>query len=261
MASFIGTEEDFNTYIGPRIRNLVNQIITKDRDAANGVCQHCGKKSELDSVYKHGKNHRTVTKMALKDFDKGSYLDVDLMKFEELFINYHQPVAETILFLCRECHIKYDNNIGSGSTFDKKTKKVIVITLKDRKNKTGQYSDTNLDGNEENTEVRKVRNRIDRWFRNKNQINSRILYAFINLYRKFNGNVDVHNLKTESGVDTFYSNFTQMKNFGENNHGKIFEQYGDHVYLWEPVKKIVWEKYAKHNTGQPDNAQASPAPF
>jgi hypothetical protein len=105
-----------------------------------------------------------------------------------------------------------------------------------------------LNSNTENKEMQKVINRIDRWFRKRDQINSRILYAFINLYKKFNGNVDVHNLEKESGVASFYTNFTQMKNFGERNHGKIFEQYGCHVYLWEPVEKIVWERYAKHNS-------------
>jgi hypothetical protein len=220
MASFTGTEEDFNTYIGPRIKNLVNQIVRKDRGARNGICQRCCKKSELDSAYVHGKDSRTLIKMALKDFDKSSYIEVDLIKFEELLIEYHQPVAETFLFLCQECHREYDVE--------------------------SEFTATN--NNTEDKEIQKVLNRIDRWFRNRNQINSKILYAFINLYKKFDGNVDVHNLAIESRVDTFYSNFTQMKNFGERNHGKIFEQYGSHVYLWEPIEKIVWEKYCKYNS-------------
>jgi hypothetical protein len=236
MANFIGTEEDFIIYIGPRIKNLINQITRKDRDVTNGICQHCGKKSELDSTYKHGKDHNVLIKMALKDFDKGPYIDVDLMQFEELFINFHQPVSETILFLCRECREKYD---GEDEFY----------IMRNKKNKSEQYLNTNLNNNAEYKETQKVLGRLDRWFYNRSQINSKILYAFINLYRKNNGNVDVHNLKTESGVDTFYTNFTQMKNFGEKNHGKVFEQYGCHVYLWEPIEKIVWEKYTKYNSG------------
>jgi hypothetical protein len=188
-----------------------------------------------------------LIKMALKDFDKGSYIDVDLMKFEELFINFHQPLSKTILFLCRECCVKYGGEGEFYTTRNKKTEKVIITTLKD--NEKELYLNANFNNNTEYKEMKKVFGRLDRWFYNRNQINSKILYAFINLYKKFNDNVDVHNLETESGVDTFYTNFTQMKNFGDKNHGKVFEQYGCHVYLWEPIEKIVWEKYTKYNSG------------
>ena len=245
MASFIGTKEDFNTYIGPRIRNLVNQIAKKDRDAVNGICQHCGQKAKLDSAHKHGKDRKTLIEMALKDFDKGYYIDVDLTKFEELFIKYHQPIRETFLFLCRECHNKYDKN-SIPEIHNNKKENISVSSIIDRKIETYR---TNLNNSEREKEVQKVKNRIRGWFINKEQINSKILYAFINLYNKFNGNVNVHNLKIESKVSTFESNFNQMKIFGERNHGKIFDQRGDYVYLWKPVEKIVWDNYNKYNKG------------
>jgi hypothetical protein len=123
MASFLGTKEDFTTYIGPRIRNLVNQIAKKDRDARNGICQHCGEKAKLDSAHKHGKDRKTIIEMALKDFDKGPYIDVDLTKFEELFIKYHQPINETFLFLCRKCHNEYDKSYVPEIDHNEKRKK------------------------------------------------------------------------------------------------------------------------------------------
>ena len=42
-------------------------------------------------------------------------------------------------------------------------------------------------------------------------------------------------------VNTFESNFAQMKVIAKNNHGKVFEQYGDAVTLWEPITSYVRE--------------------
>jgi hypothetical protein len=33
---------------------------------------------------------------------------------------------------------------------------------------------------------------------------------------------------------------------GEKNHGKIFEQNGQNIYLWEKVKDIIWNKYREY---------------
>jgi hypothetical protein len=244
MASFLGTKEDFNTYIGPRIRNLVNQIAKKDRDARNGICQHCGEKAKLDSAHKHGKGRKTLIEMALKDFDKGPYIEVDLTKFEELFIKYHQPINETFLFLCRKCHNEYDRNYDPEIDHNGKEKNAVFISVKK------DNIDQNLNSTEEEKEIQKIKRKISGWVINKEQINSKILYAFINLYKKFKGNVNIYNLSVEakeSGVSTFDGNFNQMKNFGEKNHGKIFDQRGDNVYLWKPVEKIVWDNYNKYN--------------
>ena len=49
-----------------------------------------------------------------------------------------------------------------------------------------------------------------------------------------------------SGIKTFKSNFAQMKNFGEKNHGKVFELNGQIVTLWNPVKDNVIFEYKRH---------------
>jgi hypothetical protein len=246
MASFIGTKDDFNTFIGPRIRNLVNQIAKKDRDARNGICQHCGVKAKLDSAHKHGKGRKTLIEMALKNFDKGSYIEVDLKKFEELFINYHQPINETFLFLCRKCHNEYDkNHIPETDHDEEKPTNVKLI----KENKVETNFDANSNESEEEKEIQKVKSRISGWLKNKGHINSKILYAFINLHNKFNGRVNIHNLRIESNVSTFDSNFNQMKIIGERNHGKVFDQRGDYVFLWKPVEEIIWENYNNYHKG------------
>jgi hypothetical protein len=103
-----------------------------------------------------------------------------------------------------------------------------------------------LPGDGEAEEIKKIKRKIDRWFFNKNQMNSKILYAFIRLYEQNGGVVTYAQLEKEANVHSFKTNFDQMKNFGEKNHGKIFEQSGQDIYLWEKVKDLIWNKYREY---------------
>ena len=47
-------------------------------------------------------------------------------------------------------------------------------------------------------------------------------------------------------IEKFEGNFNQMKNFGEKNHGKVFDQIGNNIKLWEPVRSFVTEEYRKY---------------
>jgi hypothetical protein len=91
-------------------------------------------------------------------------------------------------------------------------------------------------------EIKRIQNRIPKWFNNKDQINSKILYAYIKLLKK-NGSVSFEELKNEVNVDTFYTNYTQMKNFGSHNHGKIFEEKDGKIIFWKEVENIIWNYY------------------
>jgi len=71
------------------------------------------------------------------------------------------------------------------------------------------------------------------------------MYAFLKLYEN-NEKVNYDVLKNEANIETFKSNFDQMKNIQKKNHGKIFEQEGDYVYLWENVKELVLNYYKKY---------------
>jgi len=97
-------------------------------------------------------------------------------------------------------------------------------------------------------EIKKVQNRIPKWFQNKTQFNSRILYAFITLYLK-NENVTVEDLKKESNVKTFKTNYDQMKIIAPKNHAKIFEEIDGNVYLWKEIEEYIWNYYNKYIKG------------
>jgi hypothetical protein len=110
LARFIGTIDDYEKYIGPRIRDIVKTLAKNEREKRQGVCEFCKKKAELQSAHKHGKGRKTLIYEALKKYNNGSYIDVDIEKCENEIINLHKPVDQIFYFLCFECHRKYDSS-------------------------------------------------------------------------------------------------------------------------------------------------------
>lgn len=90
-------------------------------------------------------------------------------------------------------------------------------------------------------EASKVRNRLRLWARpdRQGQINSRILNAYLRLEKSMPvvTEADIRNQLPD--IKSFDGNFAQMKTVAEKNHGKIFEQNGSAVSIWEPVLTFV----------------------
>lgn len=102
-----------------------------------------------------------------------------------------------------------------------------------------------LDGEKKN-EVAKIENRIPKWFRNPHQINTLILISFMELLGD-NNSVPLHKLEAACrSIKTFQSNYTQMKIIAERNHAKVFEEAGNQINLWEPVREFVKKEYSKY---------------
>ncbi|MDP3837390.1 MAG: hypothetical protein Q8Q54_00545 [Methylococcales bacterium] len=102
-----------------------------------------------------------------------------------------------------------------------------------------------------NNEINKVSSRLKLWAKRPDQINSRILNAFLKLERSGLTVITENALKGElSELNSFESNFVQMKTIAERNHGKVFEQNGDEVTLWQPIIPYVrqYEKMARLST-------------
>jgi 5-methylcytosine-specific restriction endonuclease McrA len=112
MALFIGSEEEFNTYFKGFAKNKVNYITSKERRKCNGTCEYCSQISELQSAHKTKSDRKTIISNLLKSYPKRIVgYKVDLKKFEEDFIEAHQPIREHFYFLCQVCHKKYDKGI------------------------------------------------------------------------------------------------------------------------------------------------------
>ena len=94
-------------------------------------------------------------------------------------------------------------------------------------------------------QINKVTTKLSKWFNNKNMICSQILINYLKLEEKYDS-VDYDVLAEKcKNIKTFQSNFDQMKNFGEKNHGKIFEILDSKIKLWKPVKNEVYIEYKK----------------
>ena len=94
-------------------------------------------------------------------------------------------------------------------------------------------------------EINKVASRIKGWAKKQDQINSKILTSFLELKREnFDKPITEAMLKERSSIETFDKNFPQMKTIAPNNHGKVFEQNGENITIWQPVILYV-EEYEK----------------
>ncbi len=107
MASFIGNNLEFRRYIGPRLRNLVQQI-TKNHKAEVANCEHCGTTKILESAHVAGRDRNQIIDLILEQFVNSGIATVDIAVFEEIFKKEHHPIEKSILILCRTCHKKYD---------------------------------------------------------------------------------------------------------------------------------------------------------
>ena len=103
-----------------------------------------------------------------------------------------------------------------------------------------------MNNNSYDIEIKKVKRRVPRWFKNPSQYNSTILNCFLELSEQ-NSQITLQMLRNKCHVmNDFDGNYNQMKNFGEKNHGKVFEESNGIITLWEPVKEFILELSKKH---------------
>lgn len=108
MAEFIGTKTEFYRYIGPILRNLVQQVTKKYRKEI-GCCQHCNCKDNLEAAHIHGKERKIIIEKLLTDYKVDDTFKVDLQEFEYKFRNEHEIVEGIVIILCKKCHAEYDS--------------------------------------------------------------------------------------------------------------------------------------------------------
>lgn len=116
MATFTGTIKELRRYIGPRLRNLVQQF-TKTLKANVAACQHCGcgNSENLESAHVSGRDRNQIIDIVASEYTSAEIITVELSEFEERFKAEHKPIEKSILILCRTCHRKYDAKKQSSS--------------------------------------------------------------------------------------------------------------------------------------------------
>jgi hypothetical protein len=110
MASFTGELQDFYDIILPKIRNSIASMTKKKKIELGYICQHCNQKNELDSAHKQGRSLRDIVKNVLEHYksENGVYVVSDLNQLILKIKGEHIPIENSFLFLCKECHRKYD---------------------------------------------------------------------------------------------------------------------------------------------------------
>ncbi|MDT8447292.1 MAG: hypothetical protein RRB13_10420 [bacterium] len=108
MGSFVGNVSDFKKYIGPRLRNVVNNLARPYRIEV-GQCQICRATQTLEAAHIQGRERTIIIDELLENYLNGEIVTIDLEVFENQFFAAHQPLNESILILCRACHREYDN--------------------------------------------------------------------------------------------------------------------------------------------------------
>ncbi len=113
MAKLICSIEEYHKFIGPRIRNVIQAMTKGKKRELNHICQHCKKEKELEAAHIKGKARKKIIENILADYligKKGRLIEVDIKEVEETIVKAHRPIDKYFLFLCAECHIKYDNS-------------------------------------------------------------------------------------------------------------------------------------------------------
>src|SRR5436190_2101297 len=84
MASFIGTRKEFLRYIGPHLRNLVQQITRKHR-LALANCSHCGGSGQFEAAHVRGRVRVELVDLVLERLTRNGIVTVDIGEFEARF--------------------------------------------------------------------------------------------------------------------------------------------------------------------------------
>lgn len=110
MASFYGTAEEVNHFLMPFIRNLVQRMTKAAKQRSGGACEHCGRGDvTLEAAHVHGRDRKAIVGKALEKYRAGNGYHIgDLSVFEQELAAAHEPISETFLFLCHDCHMAYD---------------------------------------------------------------------------------------------------------------------------------------------------------
>ena len=122
MANFEGSIPEFIKFIGGYSRNKV-QYITRKHKLKIKKCEECSSRTKkLDAAHTQGNGRKKIISDILKYFYVNENVYIDLQEFENLFIEAHEPIENTIKILCKDCHLKYDNNKVNKENIELKIK-------------------------------------------------------------------------------------------------------------------------------------------
>lgn len=94
----------------------------------------------------------------------------------------------------------------------------------------------------------KSRDRMAGWAQKKHQINHKIICAYLICMEK-DGIATIESMRrlcsqvnSDLYVRTFNTNYANMKTESAHSHGKVFEDDGHNVWLWEAIEADVMSR-------------------
>jgi len=116
------------------------------------------------------------------------------------------------------------------------------------KNKIFKRSKYKSEEELENNEIEKVKRRIILWNNKQNQMNYKILKAFMDLSNDGNHSVNIISLERYLNIKDprkFLGHYNQLKTISAKNHGKVFHEENGQISLWKPVEEFIIENFSR----------------
>lgn len=216
---------------------------------------------EIEFSYDNEEGHKLIEILKRETFDEKELIEYCNQKLKD--IEENKTLNELIDFLTSTQGNEYVLQLVSNDLKDKNSSKIIEeiknkisIKISDKsslsKIENSGYSQKivrvveSYNSNEIETESTKIHKRVPNWLGKPQQINSQILLNYLKL-RHNNNFVLVENLEEScKKIENFKSNYHGMKNFGKKNHGKVFDEVGNKIFLWEPVQNFIEKEYEKY---------------
>jgi RNA processing factor Prp31 len=232
-----GIKIDDNTYANTAIKRAVG---LKKEDITDYAACHIWADTCYDERYHTAIPNLVLIPRAIAGLSDHSEQIINVLKYRsyELY-NWHPEESEVPQ--------KPDNYPTNWIEPFKNNVKITKQSLKESEEdvSTEEAEEIYLEKNKQ--EIQKVKNRIPRWFRNADHINSTILANFMRLRSQSRTKfVSKDELYANCNLVTFIINFSDMSSIRDHGHGKVFEVDGDEVRLWEPVEKFINDEWNKH---------------
>ena len=219
MAIFKGTIQEFHHFLGPRIRNAINNFTRKYRNQRDGICENCGEKKELHSAHVHGQERRSIIEKILFPYLHEGQVRCNIETTEKEILKAHLPIDNCFKFLCHSCHVAYDS-------------------------KTPSPTKGTAAKNNSSKEFKKI-NRIKLWANRPHQDNHKIIEAYLHFERNGAANFDMlkalccNKSNGRFFVKKFDGHYASMKTDKGNSHGKVFYDKNGSVYIWPIVREEI----------------------
>jgi hypothetical protein len=152
-----------------------------------------------------------------------------------------KKIISVFKVFCRNGANSFDDAIFSVTSIFQKIKR----TQQDSSSLGISTAPRQIESGRNQKEIDKVKKRVPKWLNSPNQANHRILVQYFDLKRSKDSVSFVELQQACSGIENFQNHYVAMKNFGEKNHGKVFEEINKEIFLWEPVKSFITTEYEK----------------